>query len=157
MAELKNARHEQFAKMVALGMDAYQAHGKAGFRADRSNSSKLAREPDIAARIAELRAERAERDQMARGEVDANSGAAELRRALLGAVTAGQWGAAVSAARHLADLDGSGEALAPAEADGPEERKRILRELFELFPESAHPSLEAYLAQPAARPSAVPS
>jgi hypothetical protein len=154
MAELMDARREQFCKLVAAGVDAYRAHGQAGYRPDRSNSSKLSRQPDVAARIKELQQQEAERLAQARGDGSGETGEQLLRIAAERAMATGNLVALVQAAKGLAESDGSLDP-APVEVDAAEERRRILAELFRLMPEAAHPSLEAYLAQPAARPSAV--
>src|SRR5262249_42235104 len=74
----------------------------------------------------ELRAENQEREALVRGEVDPGSGVAELRRALAGAVAASQWSAAVTAARALTELDGSGDALAPGRPISADELLRTM-------------------------------
>ena len=114
MPALKNARHERFAKLVAMGMEAFKAHGEAGFRADRSNAIKLKNKPHVKARIEELQAEHAEREDLARGEIEGATGADDLRRVLQGAIAASNWSAAATAARHLAEADGSLAKLAPS-------------------------------------------
>jgi hypothetical protein len=132
-----------------------EAYAKAGYRtSDRSNSSKLEQQEEIANRIAELRAEEFQRQASLRLQAAELPGIDELKRALQGAAAAGQWSAVVSAAKALAEGDGSLDPD-PAEADAFEERRRILRELYGLFPESAHADLERFLAQPADRPGAV--
>jgi len=60
MPVLANARYERFAQGVAKGLSQHEAYKKAGYSPDRppkamrSEASKLARRPQIAARIAEL-------------------------------------------------------------------------------------------------------
>jgi hypothetical protein len=117
MAELQDKRREAFARMLSIGVDAYAAHGKAGFRPDRSNASKLSRDPEIVGRVKELQIE-AERQAMERGE---QSGLAELKAAIKGAAASGNWSAVVSGAKHLSELDGSGAQLDPERTPSHEE------------------------------------
>jgi hypothetical protein len=154
MPTLENPQEERFAQLLAVGVSQAAAYSKAGWVKDKANSSKRAKLPHIIARVGELRAEEAERQASIRLQAAELPGIDELKRALQGAAAAGQWSAVVSAAKALAEGDGSLDPD-PAEADAAEERKRILAELYALFPESAHPSLAEYLKQPAVRPSAV--
>ena len=57
MPILKNERYELMAQNLAKGLTQSQAFEAAGFRGDRSNSSKYAKRPEIVGRVAELRAE----------------------------------------------------------------------------------------------------
>jgi hypothetical protein len=50
-------RHEMFARALAKGGRQGEAHREAGYTGHRSNASKLARDPKIVARVAELQAE----------------------------------------------------------------------------------------------------
>lgn len=55
MPALQNARHERFAALLSRGMHQGKAYKEAGFRnAHRSSASKLARQPQIRARVDEL-------------------------------------------------------------------------------------------------------
>lgn len=57
MPILPHPRHEKFAQARAKGLGLEDAYEDAGFAPDRSHASRLAREPAVAERIAELRAE----------------------------------------------------------------------------------------------------
>ena len=57
MPVLSNARRERFAQLMAEGKNPKEAHGEAGFKAHYGNALKLAQDPEVAARIAELQAE----------------------------------------------------------------------------------------------------
>jgi hypothetical protein len=57
MPILQHPRHEKFAQARAKGVGLQDAYEDAGFAPDRSHASRLAREPGVAERIAELRAE----------------------------------------------------------------------------------------------------
>src|SRR4029453_7319250 len=123
MAELADKRREQFCRLRSTGMKQAEAYAKAGYRTgDRSNASKLEQQEEIAERIAELRAEEFQRQQQIRLQAAELPGIDELKRALAGAAAAGQWSAVVSAAKALAEGDGSLDPD-PAEADAAEERK----------------------------------
>jgi hypothetical protein len=60
MPILQNPRHEAFAKARAEGARLQDAYEDAGFAHDRGHASRLAGQPQVAERIAELRAERAD-------------------------------------------------------------------------------------------------
>ena len=57
MQPLPNFRYEAFAQARAKGARLEDAYEDAGFTPDRANASRLAARPEIADRIAELRAE----------------------------------------------------------------------------------------------------
>jgi hypothetical protein len=67
MPVLSNARYERFAQAVARGKTQHDAYKYAGFNPNqaakdcRSNAGKLARKPDVAARIVELQEKQAKR------------------------------------------------------------------------------------------------
>jgi phage terminase small subunit len=63
MPVLHNPRHERFAQELAKGKTADAAYEEVGFKKNRHNASRLAREEHIRTRVAELLAER---DEMAR-------------------------------------------------------------------------------------------
>jgi hypothetical protein len=107
MARLKDVREEQFAKLLSIGVTAIDAYAQAGWRRDGSNASKRAKLPRINERVAELQAE-AEAAQQPIGEA---TGIDHLKVVLAGAVKAGSWSAAASAAAQLARADGSAESL----------------------------------------------
>lgn len=56
MPVLKKARYELFAQNVAKGQSQADAHENAGFKRNDGNASKLAGNPDVAARIKEIKA-----------------------------------------------------------------------------------------------------
>jgi hypothetical protein len=55
MPELKNRRHEWFARLRAKGYRLEEAYERAGYAPDRSHSCRLASRPDVAQRINEFR------------------------------------------------------------------------------------------------------
>lgn len=59
MGELRNRRHEAFAKELARGQNATAAYSAAGYRACRQNASRLASFDDIKIRVEELKEQRA--------------------------------------------------------------------------------------------------
>lgn len=58
MAASSQLQRDLFAEYVAEGMHPTDAYEKAGFVRNRSSASRMTKRPDVAARIAELRAER---------------------------------------------------------------------------------------------------
>jgi hypothetical protein len=52
---LKNARHERFAQELAKGLPASKAYVAAGYRPSEPNSSRLTRNEQVSARVAELK------------------------------------------------------------------------------------------------------
>jgi hypothetical protein len=56
MPILQNPRHESFAQYRAHGAPLELAYGQAGYRPDSGHASRLARRPEVAARIVEVRA-----------------------------------------------------------------------------------------------------
>ncbi len=56
MPPLENARHEAFAKARAGGARLEDAYEDAGFAPDRGHACRLAQRPEVAERVAELRA-----------------------------------------------------------------------------------------------------
>jgi hypothetical protein len=54
MGLLRNSRHEVFARAIADGHSATQAHGIAGFSADRANAGRLRHRDDISRRVDEI-------------------------------------------------------------------------------------------------------
>ena len=60
MPILQNLRHEAFAQARARGALLDDAYEDAGFAPDNGHASRLAKRPEVAERIAELRAELAE-------------------------------------------------------------------------------------------------
>jgi phage terminase small subunit len=64
MPALPNHRDETFAQLVVAGRTLLDAYAQAGWKPDkaRANPSRKAKQPDVAARIAELAAERRQRE-----------------------------------------------------------------------------------------------
>jgi hypothetical protein len=58
---LSNARHERFAQAIFAGMTIDEAYQAAGFKANRSNASRLNSNDHIQTRIAELQEQAAQR------------------------------------------------------------------------------------------------
>lgn len=58
MAKLGNARHEQYAQLIAAGDKQLESYVACGYKPDnaKSHASHLRRRPDVAARIEELQA-----------------------------------------------------------------------------------------------------
>jgi hypothetical protein len=135
MAKLVDARREQFAKLLAAGMAQGEAYQKAGYRAgDRSNASKAARDPEIVERVAELRGEEAQRQAELRAAAGEQSGLDELKRAIAGAATSGNWAAVVAGAKVLGEADGSFDELGAEASRRPLTLAEILKAARELDP-----------------------
>lgn len=67
MSQLRNGKHECFAAEVANGISGLEAYQKAGYKANASsasvNASRLLKDAKVKARIAELRARRAQAER----------------------------------------------------------------------------------------------
>jgi phage terminase small subunit len=61
MPALKNPRHERFAIEISKGLSQFEAYTRAGYKADRGHSSRLAANGNVQARIAELQARTVEK------------------------------------------------------------------------------------------------
>ena len=72
MPILHNPRHEAFAQARAKGALLNDAYEDAGFAPDRAHASRLAGRDEVAARIAEIKAERADADMGSRPKVIAS-------------------------------------------------------------------------------------
>jgi hypothetical protein len=57
MTTLHKPQHERFAQFIASGVSLKDAFENAGYAPRRGNPGRLARHPDVAKRIAELKAE----------------------------------------------------------------------------------------------------
>jgi hypothetical protein len=57
MTQLHQPKHERFARLMATGVSLKDAFERAGYVPRRGNPGRLARRPDVARRIAELKAE----------------------------------------------------------------------------------------------------
>lgn len=98
---LRNARHERFAQEMAKGKTAVHAHEAAGYRPNDGNASKLARKPEVRARITEITGKAAER-----AEITVVSLLGELDAVLVMAMANQQASAAVAAIREKGILSG---------------------------------------------------
>ena len=113
MPALKNDLHERYAQRRADGLTQSEAYERAGGSGDRSYSAKINARPEVVGRIAELIAEREEKDPT---DVTGMLGADMLRHAASKAAQTNNLTALVQAGRELASYDGSGEALAPPDS-----------------------------------------
>jgi hypothetical protein len=83
MGKLRNPKYEIFAREIAAGTDGARAYVMAGFASHRANHFRLTRQPNVAARIAEIRREREQAALAARvpvSEILANLDARGLDR-----------------------------------------------------------------------------
>lgn len=69
MAPLHNGRRERFAQLVAEGRTAAEAYCQAGFRENRQNAHRLASDPVVRGRIAELQERGAMRAEITLADV----------------------------------------------------------------------------------------
>jgi hypothetical protein len=107
MPPLQNEQEEHFCRQLAIGVAQAKAYHRAGWKADKSNASKKAKEPHIIARVAELQSEEAARQAQIRLQSTEKDGLSELKAALAGAAASGNWAAVVSGAKALGEADGS--------------------------------------------------
>jgi len=98
---LDNAKHERFAQALARGATADEAYVEAGYSANRGNATRMKANESILERARELQAKGADLTL-----VTIQSLTDELEEARLGAATAGQHAAAVSATMGKAKLHG---------------------------------------------------
>jgi hypothetical protein len=70
MGKLRNWQHEKFAQEIVAGTEPREAYVVAGYKWNRANHHKLARRPDVAARIAELRRQREDAARAARVPIE---------------------------------------------------------------------------------------
>lgn len=73
MAPLRNPKHENFARHVAAGVALADAYVLAGYEpgsAERRNHNRLAKRPDVAARIEELKRKREASARAAHAPID---------------------------------------------------------------------------------------
>jgi hypothetical protein len=100
MARLKNLQHEAFCILVELqGWSRTDAYEGCGYKRDRANASAFAEKAEIAARRRELQEERK--------VIEAATGESALRRIMIEGLQTGDLGPAATAARLLAEGDGS--------------------------------------------------
>jgi hypothetical protein len=127
MPTLKNSRRERFAQLLASGKTATDAYEEAGYKRSDSNGPTLAKNEEIRGRVAEINAERWSREQAAvaaaveRTAITRQSLVEKIEEARVAAMEAGQYSAAVSAAKEIAVLLGirieRSERGAPGEFD----------------------------------------
>jgi hypothetical protein len=112
MPTLTNTRYEAFAQARAGGARLDDAYEDAGFVLNRGHSSRLARRPEVAQRIAELRAQRNEAEDISPQRViatllrmakagEASENASLLKEARLALLDASRLHGAMAEARRL--------------------------------------------------------
>jgi len=112
MPTLKNSRRERFAQLLASGKTAKDAYATAGYKASESNGAWLARKEEISSRVAEISREHWSREQAAaaaaveRTAITRQSLVEKIEAARQAAMEAGQFSAAVAAAKEIAVLLG---------------------------------------------------
>jgi hypothetical protein len=112
MPTLKNARHERFSQLLASGKCATDAYELAGYRRSHSNGPALARTEEINTRVAQINAERWEKEQATaavaaeRSAITRQSLIEKAEAVLAGAMEAGQFSAATAAIREIGVLSG---------------------------------------------------
>ena len=70
MGTLRRWKHEKFAQEIAAGTQGQQAYVLAGYMPNRANHNKLLNRPEVAARITELREDRANKARAARLSIE---------------------------------------------------------------------------------------
>jgi phage terminase small subunit len=83
MPNLRQPKHEQFAREIVAGAAVKDAYTAAGFKPHRANGNRLLRRPEIAARIDEL-----QREAGARAEITADRVIIEIGRVAFGNLAA---------------------------------------------------------------------
>ncbi|HEY7243379.1 MAG TPA: hypothetical protein VH678_05790 [Xanthobacteraceae bacterium] len=101
MPVLKNPRHERFARLLASGKTAVDAHELAGYKRDDGHASRWARKPEIRARVQEIAGTAAER-----AAVTVDGLIAKAEAVLAAAMEAGQHSAAIAAIKEIGVLSG---------------------------------------------------
>jgi hypothetical protein len=96
---------EQFSRLLASGVRAVDAYERCGWKRDTANSARLAKDPAVRRRVAEIQRETAV-EMVASGANDA-PGAELLRLAAQKAIVTGNLTALVQAGRELGAADGS--------------------------------------------------
>jgi hypothetical protein len=133
MPKLKNPRYERFAHEIVAGAPTPEAYANAGFKPNRANGSRLKRTNAlIAARIAELQGESAERAQ-----VSAERVLVELKRL------------AFSDLRNYFEEDADGKLRLRKLTDLPAEASAALSKLQ--FDEWGNPMIDVHAKLPALR------
>src|SRR5271168_3748548 len=116
MPTLTNTRYESFAQARARGARLDDAYEDAGFVLNKGHSSRLARRPEVAQRIAELRVQRNEAEDVGPHKViatllriakagEASENASLLKEARLALLDAARLHADMVAARHSDQYD----------------------------------------------------
>jgi hypothetical protein len=112
MPILRNPRRERFSQLLASGRSAKDAYSGAGYRPSDSNGAWLAKKDEISSRVAELSAQTLERERATaaaaaeRAVVTRQSLVEKLEATRVAADKAGQFSAAVAAAKEIAILCG---------------------------------------------------
>jgi len=70
MGKLRNWQHEKFSQEIVADTEPREAYVVAGYKWNRANHHKLARRPDVAARIAELKQQREDNARAARVPIE---------------------------------------------------------------------------------------
>jgi hypothetical protein len=132
MPVLANPRHEKFAQHLAQGRTEYEAYELCGYKPNRGNPCKLAKNPTVADRVKEITQEAAKRAIIDKQKlIEMNL---EVREA---AMNSGQLAAAVAAGKEVGIYSGHrierSEVGAPGEFDALSdgELERLLVERFE--------------------------
>jgi len=109
---LRNPRRERFAQLLASGKNATDAYEQAGYKRSHSNGPALAKTEEISARVAQISAERWKQEQATaaaaaeRSAITRQSLVEKIEEARVAAMEAGQYSAAVAAAKEIAVLLG---------------------------------------------------
>jgi hypothetical protein len=112
MPTLKNARRERFAQLLASGKTATGAYEQAGYKRSDSNGPTLSKNEEIRGRVAEINAEHWSQERSAaaaaveRTAITRQSLVEKIEGARVAAMEAGQFSAAVAAAKEIAVLLG---------------------------------------------------
>lgn len=105
MPVLPNARHERMAQLIAAGHSDVDAHEQAGFKRNEGNAGKIARRPEVIARVTELNSKVAEKVSR-KLEITAESLIEEVEEIKLLAMKAGQFTTALNAVKEKGILSG---------------------------------------------------
>jgi hypothetical protein len=126
-ADAQELSAQRFAQLLASGKTATDAYEEAGYKRSHSNGPALAKSEEISARVAQISAERWKQEQATaavaaeRSAITRQSLVEKIEEARQAAMEAGQYSAAVSAAKEIAVLLGirieRSERGAPGEFD----------------------------------------
>jgi phage terminase small subunit len=114
MPALNNHRRELFAQLLFQGFSAVDAYAKSGYKRHDGNACTLAKNPEVQARLEEIRGERAAASGLpfatnaiaARAKVTAESLVEMAHRTYDGAMEGKQYGAANGSIREMGVLAG---------------------------------------------------